>query len=925
MTADGRFPGRAAGRPANRPPWWAFVLGLSFFAYFGLLAYCDVVRPENFGFEVQFVEGRMSILRVTPGSPASAAGLHPGDAVVAAGVTPIHTLIDWTAVESYIEFDQPITLMVARGGHQSSTSVRLRRQSWRFFGTRAGVVLLFALSVQLTSLALGWFIVARKPGDPTALLGALLLGSIGVFTIVPPARMAAVWNSVPVSLSLLFWIPFLASTSIGAILLTFFASFPRRLIRTTKGWALVWLPMAISTIPAALQWETVLHRPAVPLVLPWHSVYQTVITAGYLAAALVALVVGYRHLADSNERRRSKVLIVGTVVALAPGFGLVAAYWLRSTQDQTASIFASDWTLVGLLALLCFPVSFTYAIVRHRLLEIPIIIRRGVQYALARRVLVSLAPALVAVLVFDIMRQPGASLASVARSSGWAYVIVAIGIALAHANRQRWLDSLDRHFFREQYDAQRILTSVADDVRTGGSVEAVAARVAARVDAALHPTFVALLMRDPDELVYRVASAVPAGLELPQVRADGKLVSLLRVLGKPMNFSAVGKGWLTGQLPEEETAALGASGIELILPVNAARARREAALVLGLKRSEEPYTGEDCDLLGLIGGQLELLLAQAPASKPEPADDCFEECPVCGTCFDSGAATCPRDQSALEVIPGLRTLASRYHLEKRLGQGGLGTVYVATDTALDRSVAVKTIRHDVGDRTGLTQRFHLEARLAASFVHPNVVTVHDFGVSDGQAFLVMERLEGITLRDMLSRDLRPSAEDALVVLRGVCLAIIAAHAKGIVHRDLKPENIFLVQGDPGVGVKVLDFGIARLLAPAPDSRNTSAGVVLGTLAYMAPEVLRGEDATPASDLWALAVIAHELMTGRHPFAFHGNDIPGAETPDSGTSLPPAARQFFRRALAFDPTSRYASAGEFLAALRSLSLATTHDE
>jgi serine/threonine-protein kinase len=177
----------------------------------------------------------------------------------------------------------------------------------------------------------------------------------------------------------------------------------------------------------------------------------------------------------------------------------------------------------------------------------------------------------------------------------------------------------------------------------------------------------------------------------------------------------------------------------------------------------------------------------------------------------------------------------------------------------------------------------------------------------------MELLSGTTLRDELRRKTRFGTEETLRVMRHVCAAVEAAHRRQLIHRDLKPENIFLAQSEAGDVTKVLDFGIAKVLASETQRLphdGTGAGVLLGTLAYMAPEQLRGEDVSPASDLWALAVIAHEMLTGTHPFATHGLAAPTPRGSDIGVS----ADRFFARALSVDPSERPVSAASFLEGL-----------
>ena len=234
--------------------------------------------------------------------------------------------------------------------------------------------------------------------------------------------------------------------------------------------------------------------------------------------------------------------------------------------------------------------------------------------------------------------------------------------------------------------------------------------------------------------------------------------------------------------------------VELLLPIVMDPARHEALLAFGPKRSQEPYTQEDLDSLAAIASSLALLL-EGPTPVPGRVGSAFEECPRCGSCYDSGASRCTNEQAELVPVGMPRTLAGRYHLEQRLGRGGMGKVYEAVDVALDRRVAVKVIRDEWVHSASAAARFRREARAVAGFAHPNVVTVYDYGVEPGsRAFLVMELLQGVTLREELRRAGRLDAARTLAVLRGVCGAVDAAHRHHLVHRDLKPENIFLVGG-----------------------------------------------------------------------------------------------------------------------------------
>jgi eukaryotic-like serine/threonine-protein kinase len=253
----------------------------------------------------------------------------------------------------------------------------------------------------------------------------------------------------------------------------------------------------------------------------------------------------------------------------------------------------------------------------------------------------------------------------------------------------------------------------------------------------------------------------------------------------------------------------------------------------------------------------------------------------------------------------------RYQDVRDLARGGMGNVFRATDTALGRTVAIKLLAERYADNEEIRRRFKNEALAAARVSRaPHTVTIFDVGEAQGQPFIVMELLEGGSLEERL-RQGRPSSEEALRWLGQAAAALDAAHAAGVVHRDVKPGNLLLDDRDD---VNVADFGVAS--AVGLDSL-TMTGTVVGTAGYLSPEQARGERATPASDRYALAVVAWELLAGKRPFE---SDTPTAEAiahvnapvPSLSWELDPV----FQRALAKDPAARYASAGEFVDALRA---------
>ncbi|WP_328613286.1 serine/threonine protein kinase [Amycolatopsis sp. NBC_00355] len=266
-------------------------------------------------------------------------------------------------------------------------------------------------------------------------------------------------------------------------------------------------------------------------------------------------------------------------------------------------------------------------------------------------------------------------------------------------------------------------------------------------------------------------------------------------------------------------------------------------------------------------------------------------------------------------------LAERYKLTSRIAVGGMGEVWQASDTRLDRTVAVKILKAELSGDAEFLHRFRTEARMTASLNHPGIAAVHDYGetIFDGDlsiAYLVMELVDGDPLAGLLAKHGRLSAEFTLDMLEQAGNALQAAHEQGLVHRDVKPGNILVT---PAGQVKITDFGVAKAADAAPVTRS---GMVMGTAHYIAPEQALGHPAEPASDVYSLAVCGYECLAGHRPFLsenavtvamMHIRDMAPPLPPD----VPPAARAVIEATLVKDPRQRYNSGGEFAAAVAAV--------
>ena len=310
-------------------------------------------------------------------------------------------------------------------------------------------------------------------------------------------------------------------------------------------------------------------------------------------------------------------------------------------------------------------------------------------------------------------------------------------------------------------------------------------------------------------------------------------------------------------------------------------------------------------------------------------------CPICGRNYSPDVQVCPEDNSPLQAdatvagdIPGDPmvgiTLDDKYRLEERLGIGGMGTVYRARHLLIDRAVAVKVLNPRFVEDEAAQVRFRREAKAAGRLQHANAVAVTDFGqTTDGYVYIVMELLEGRTLRDVLAKEAPLDTARAVALMLQTAAAVAAAHEAGIIHRDLKPANIFIVQNSevPAV-VKVLDFGIAKLAAEHLDDDDpktlTLIGVMIGTPRYMSPEQCDGAELTPAADVYSLGVILYEMLSGVVPFSGstplaiamkHTTEAP-RPLHEFVTSIPLALEEVVLHALEKNPEDRPANASEF---------------
>lgn len=907
-----------------------------------LYFYSSVTRPAV-GFE--FARKSGTITSIVAGSAADRAGLRAGDRIIrynghGTRMGVIHLYFQRAG--------EPVPLVIDRNAVVKSVTVvpdsieELRRSAFDGGPSR----ILWAINGYLTfplhawMLALATSLLVLRPSSKDARLAALVFTywAGGLFLFDAPG-VGAILGSWPLALRGFLYL--VASAYIAA----FFAAcvhftlvFPSDRVR----WRWVFVPYLIALPIFVETWMQALQRlrnDVEPPDVGWIGQWYSTLGPGLLIAGLVILVVRYRSVADANFRRRMRLVFL----SLLPG---TVAFTIATIIDQLS--LGYGWTQSGrmLNTIGTFAGSgiFAYAVVRHRMFNVRVLVRRSIQYALARGTLFVIMTLPVIGLALFLYAHRDDSLAALLTREPALYLLVILPLVAVIRYRKRLLEALDRRYFREQYDARKLLLQVVSMIRGGSDMFALSQVALDEIDRALHPRHIALWQLDPTEQqLIRGFYRGQAKPEAPPLELSSTLIALLSTTEEPLDVHSLQTRTLVARLPDEERNWIDRTGGYLLVPLLIEK-RVAGLLVLGERMSEEPYGREDRALLKTLAAQLALTidysrlkhspaLVWAPGSNPIHLHmpDALRLCPSCGRCYAADDSTCEFDSQPLVPESGVtRVVEDKYVITRLLGRGGMGSVYLATQRRLNRPVAVKVLlAHLVGSPTMRT-RFEREARIVARLKHPAIVTIHDFGMlPSGHAYLVMEYLDGQTLRKTIVSGPLPVAR-VIEILRPVGEAIDAAHRAGVIHRDLKPENIMLVTDHDRIGPRVLDFGLAKLTGPINDedatmvqsNSNQSMGVV-GTLMYMAPEILTGHSAEPRSDQYSLALIAYELLAGEHPLS-GAHDLASVvrghtEEPiipirRKVPEVPPNVDEAIQRALAKKADERFASVKEFIAAL-----------
>ncbi len=905
--------------------------------------------------------GATIVRDVRPNSPVARAGVRPGDEIVAVRNLRTGARVDlgsramadpadqirfwrtayWNGLRGPLEVQW---VRQAEGGAREMTAQVDRAPVWRSDSdTRSlwAVRHLGPIAQMVVFIGCAAVLFAVRASDGTAALAVLALTLSAVGGAGPlMGGEGALPPAIRELLTIFAWIaaPFAFPTIALAVLY-----FPRKaelLVRYPRLHLVPFAAAAPMIVTGAFTGLFLAGADNALRAAVWDARHPSLYYASFAAALAVNVLVvmegirRYQHNPDANERRRIRVCVYTAV----PG---VLAYTVKDGLPTVSMLttqmpVAYPWWVTGLLQIVILLPAFgvAYAVAVHRVLGPRMVLRRSLQYALAKGTLTLLAILPAAALTLALVRERSRPLGDIfSGAPAFYFALIALSLsALKYRDRARtWLD---QRFFRQEYDAQKILVSLASRVRFETDPGDLAALVVEQIDQALHPQMIAILVSgiENDRLVP-VAVAHGSAESLP---AAGGLVTMLRWSDEPLEISLSDPRSPARRLPPEEREWLECTTAALLVPVISEDRALVAMIALGNRRSEEPYTGEDRGLLASIAAQMGLgfdvarlrrrvtdsaAVTGAGASRADAlAVPALAKCPHCGRCEEATVAACPDDGAPMATVLFVpHVVDHKYRIDRVLGEGGMGAVYRAHDLRLERDVALKVVRTDLLDDPEARKRFRREAQIVARLQHPSIVSIFDYGTfEEGGAYLVMELVKGEDLRQALTRDRRFTPGRTVRLMLAICSAIEGAHREGILHRDLKPENILLPGGD--VEVKILDFGVAKLVASAEasdvtrtGSMLTMEGTVVGTPAYMAPEQLRGQATDGRTDVFSLGVIAYEMVSGELPFGRGSTaDIAlrqvGGPPPLArfGIGVGPAFEQALRSALAVEPAGRPSS-------------------
>jgi eukaryotic-like serine/threonine-protein kinase len=864
----------------------AVMLGSYFFAALMVSRYGMLTR--DFGWKAARHNGNWIVAEVEESGPAAAV-LQVGDLILAVDDDDRVTGIDDGYVWAVYALKDKYTVEIRRGSEQYR--VNLEAATRRDYRTLGAVVSNLAASFGfcLVGLVLGLF----KPEDRITRRASLTLLAFASYTVSIAVSQMNVFltpweRTAGVCLNIVYPIQF-------ALGYHFYYSFPQSAPRGRVWtvlqyllyvWAFLaffpklWMNLEFASAESGAIGFMVEHGWLLRL-RPSYAAFELMAVLGMCAVILR----NYRLVTDRDHRRRIKWIIFGSIVGIFPAI-LYMVLRVTKPASQNGRETTEDALhylsfIIGNFMSVAIPISVGYAVLRHRAFDVNIVIRRGLQYLFAKQVLRLILALPLAGLLWTIIVNRSLPLNAILTGNPLLLAfIAAAGLGLRF--RRQLTYWIDRRFFREAYNQEQILINLIDQIKETDSMTELSFLVSKEIDAAMHPERLYVFYRGEENRDLQLGYSSAGQSHDLRITEESELLRAMERQRTSQDFPfPTERG-----LPESETTLIAELGISLIVPMIGNGGRLSGLLLLGNKKSEEPYIQNDRKLLQAIAAQMAVvyenvwLKEQAAKEQKikhevlarfqEQQINLVKECPACGACYDRAIEVCVNDQRELTLsLPVERTIDNKYRLEQLIGHGGMGAVYEATDLRLSRRVAIKIMLGQMfGDRAAL-RRFEREAQASARLNHPNIVTVYDYGGirSDG-AYLVMELVRGRTLREELRRAGRLDPRTAAVWFSQLLDGVKAAHHAGVIHRDLKPENVLITQNEGDrEQIKILDFGLAKVrqLDTSNPQSLTVPGMVIGTFGYMSPEQVTGEEVDEASDIFSVGVIVVEALTGQRPF------------------------------------------------------------
>lgn len=684
------------------------------------------------------------------------------------------------------------------------------------------------------------------------------------------------------------------------------------------------------------------------------SYYWTIIFALEIPAIPIAL--WRARGAGVQERRRVRMFLAGLGIGSLPMMlEVVLEVIFPRLKALMSNPSARLWGgLILYPLLLSMPVTTAYSVLVNRVLEVKVILRQALRYALARYSVVSIAAIPLLVIALDFYKHRDETVSNLLSGLSLVGLLSStlFGV-LAFSVRHKVFNAIDRRYFRENYDSRTILTGLVEKSRSTSSVDELAVLLQAEIDRALHLESVTLLSLEPKQGVFQSPSA-----EIRSLSSSSTLVALAEGSAEPLDIDLENPTSLLRRLSLDDQQWLADGAFRLLVPLIASDGRLIGLIALGSKKSELRFSGEDRSLLSAIAGSVALTLENRffrkwihPAEKSVTTtairerssveDELASECQACRALRPPRASICSGCGGQVESAQVPYILLGKFRLERRIGSGGMGVVYRAVDLVLGRAVAIKTLPRVSPEDS---MRLRREARAMATVIHPNLALIFGAETWRGIPMLIFEYLDGGTLADKLKVN-RLSVQQAVQLGLTLANVLDKTHAAGILHRDIKPSNIGYTLNEVP---KLLDFGLAhvlydsrretRLRNPLIEDQSgistlsfpvdviqsiTPSGFIVGTPIYLSPEGVQNMRPDPSFDLWAVAIVLYEAMAGQNPMVRHSLkdtlvSISRGDVPDIRETVPdcPASMvRFFKQALASDPALRPGTAAELFEALQ----------